>query len=431
MNYVDRGSSRSYAETCGECAARGARRIRLTLFFVLLTLVLVSFACHAPGTHPSGPTVAIQAPATGTIVPVDEPVLISSVATDSNGPGIARVELFVNSESIRVDESVMGVQSVFDIAQLWIPTEEGQATITVVAYRKDGTPSAPASITLVVVGMTPDPSQPPPYATLFPTESVLPSSSPQATEAIVQGRVGIPANIRSGPGPFCPIVGAVQKDIVIGLLELSKDGLWYKTDYLGQDQIGWITRDGITPLGDVGLIPVGNRVGCQGCGDGSCNLDETCDSCPEDCGECCGNALCEPEYGEDCGTCEVDCGPCCGNGICEPGRGEDCESCEADCGPCCGNGLCEGKYGENCSTCPADCGPCCGNGLCEGKYGENCSTCSADCGQCCGNGLCEGKYGEDCATCPTDCGVCPVCGDGVCEPGEDCATCPADCGACP
>jgi hypothetical protein len=52
------------------------------------------------------------------------------------------------------------------------------------------------------------------------------------------------------------------------------------------------------------------------CGDGSCNGDETCSSCQQDCGQCpspkCGNGVCDP--GETCSCCPSDCGGCGGGG---------------------------------------------------------------------------------------------------------------------
>jgi hypothetical protein len=408
--------------------------IRVPKRLILVTawaLVCAVLACNVPGTHPSRPVVEIQAPASGAVVVVNEPVIVSSVAVDMDGPGIYSVELFVEGESIRLDESPSGGLRVFDAAQTWIPDSEGEATVSVVAYREDGTPSAPASITVTVVGLTVDPTQ-----TNTPPSADEGSSPPSASTTtltspgVIQGRIVLPSNIRSGPGPFCDILGTADTDDVINLLELSLDDLWYKTDFLGPSRTGWVSVEPVALEGDPDLIPRGDEIGCQGCGDGACNLQETCFDCPVDCGECCGNGICEPDYGEDCGLCEADCGPCCGNGVCEPGRNEDCGTCEADCGACCGNGICEPGRGEDCGSCSADCGSCCGNGLCESGRGENCSTCSSDCGRCCGNGLCEKDRGENCATCSRDCGRC--CGNGTCQPGrgEDCESCPEDCGVC-
>ena len=80
----------------------------------------------------------------------------------------------------------------------------------------------------------------------------------------------------------------------------------------------------------------GNDPACPPrCPDGKCNGTETCQTCPQDCGKCCGNKKCEPGYGETCKTCVLDCGAC---------------------KPYCGDKICNGT--ENCATCPGDCGAC-------------------------------------------------------------------------
>ena len=69
----------------------------------------------------------------------------------------------------------------------------------------------------------------------------------------------------------------------------------------------------------------------------------------------------------------------CGNGQCE--LGETCRTCFNDCGECppavCGDGKCEGA--ETCASCPSDCGKCaiCGDGICQST--ETHETCSQDC----------------------------------------------------
>jgi len=45
----------------------------------------------------------------------------------------------------------------------------------------------------------------------------------------------------------------------------------------------------------------------KSCGDGTCQKKEGCNLCPKDCGACCGNSKCEPNYGEDRYTCKNDC----------------------------------------------------------------------------------------------------------------------------
>ncbi len=201
--------------------------------------------------------------------------------------------------------------------------------------------------------------------------------------------------------------------------------------------------------------------GCPAeCGDGECNGQESCVMCVADCGECpigCGDATCNGT--ETCQVCPQDCGPCpaqCGDLVCN--GTETCETCVPDCGVCppkCGDDECQAS--ESCATCPTDCGLCpvpCGDGECVAADGETCSTCLADCGKCpycgdnscgddetcqtcpidcicpaqCGDDSCNGE--ETCATCPGDCGDCIVCGDGDCHVSESCTSCMADCGAC-
>ncbi len=194
----------------------------------------------------------------------------------------------------------------------------------------------------------------------------------------------------------------------------------------------------MTPVVDAGMsvepdqsVPMPPPISC---GDTRCNGEETCVSCPEDCGDCpssCGDSACDD--GETCRTCPQDCGDCdpCGNSVCEPG--EDCNTCPQDCGRCdtCGDDTCDA--GETCDNCPWDCGICrsCGDGRFTAD--ESCAGCPEDCGQCptCGDGFCRAEDGEDCLSCAADCDVCPSCGDGECDAeSESCFLCPADCGNC-
>ena len=207
------------------------------------------------------------------------------------------------------------------------------------------------------------------------------------------------------------------------------------------------------------------------CGDGTCDGDEDCASCAEDCGACCGDGSCDAAQGEDCTTCAADCGCGCGE-VCEAGgcvftacEGLACgdDGCGGSCGDCpehhacvagacvfvswCGDGACDDD--EDCASCAEDCGECCGDGVCDEAQGEDCDACAEDCGCGCGEvceaggcvfTACEGlACGED--SCGGSCGEClahhvceagacvytPWCGDYVCGEGEDCSSCPLDC----
>ena len=79
-------------------------------------------------------------------------------------------------------------------------------------------------------------------------------------------------------------------------------------------------------------------------------------------------------------ACEGACAPACGDATCDPN--ESCSTCSQDCGACpvCGDGWCDPS--ESCSTCSQDCGACvvCGDAVCDPT--ESCGTCSGDCGVC-------------------------------------------------
>ena len=179
------------------------------------------------------------------------------------------------------------------------------------------------------------------------------------------------------------------------------------------------------------------------CGDDACNGDETCGTCPADCGSCCGDGECGGD--ESCATCPADC-TCAGGDVCNA-LTRMCDACEPqcdgrECGPdgcgatcadgcaggvACVNGLCLDPCEPACEgrACgPDGCGATCGDG-CEGADVCNLEGACQERPARCGDEVCDD--GEDCATCPADCGAC--CGDGVCAMARDesCATCPADC----
>lgn len=126
--------------------------------------------------------------------------------------------------------------------------------------------------------------------------------------------------------------------------------------------------------------------------------------------------------GQDAGSCHDSGGgpppPVCGDGTC---NGEEtCKSCPKDCGSCpppppiCGDGTCNGQ--ETCSTCPSDCGQCpppppVDGGTCDKDdsddscghvYGCCVSTCAHVCHQQHPNPSCH--VGQDCfKTCQEEC----------------------------
>jgi hypothetical protein len=328
---------------------------------LMLMLMVVTLACNVPLTGGGPLSVQIVSPAAGSTVAVDQPATITCSAVDSGGAGVARVELFVNGASTATQQASGGTQASFDTSFMWQPTAEGETQIMVIAYRADGTASAPATIAVNVVGMT----SASPTST---TSTEVAEASPSATsQSYVQGEATMQVSIRIRPGPLCDLIGVVEKGEVINLMEYSQDNLWFMTDHLGPEEIGWVYIEPITILGNEEDIPHGDKTGCAGCGDSVCASNENCSTCSQDCGQCCGNGACEGGFGETCSSCTADCGPCppvCGNGVVETG-----EQCE-------GNGQC--RRGQTCIRC--QCVSLCGNGVCD--VGESCTNCTIDCGPC-------------------------------------------------
>ena len=226
------------------------------------------------------------------------------------------------------------------------------------------------------------------------------------------------------------------------------------------------------------------------CGDGACGdqSEETCESCPSDCGCACGeaclDAVCastacvgkvcgDDGCGGSCGSCaeveECDGGQCvcthetCAAGCCstptevchleaccEPDCvdkvcGDDgCGGVCADCGggfscvdgecvpdPFCGDGTCGDLSDETCESCPSDCGCECGQACVDAE----CSWTACD-GKVCGDDGCGGSCG-DCGeyeTCDAfgQCGCVDLACAGACcaSPTEVChldACCEPDC----
>lgn len=176
--------------------------------------------------------------------------------------------------------------------------------------------------------------------------------------------------------------------------------------------------------------------GAETCSSGACQAGVlpcgggACDEAGDVCTSVCGDGTCD--VGETCTTCPADCpsfplsGSACGNGLCEAGDGEDCVSCPSDCAGVQGgnpsNRFCCGFGGDNPVGCADSACTSGGSSCTETPQGSSSSTC-------CGDLVCEGP--EDGFNCALDCGPPASCGDGSCDGGEDSCSCAFDCGAAP
>ena len=179
--------------------------------------------------------------------------------------------------------------------------------------------------------------------------------------------------------------------------------------------------NGATLSCDDGVCGPGGMMMGGECGDGTCDMDEDAESCPDDCDAMMG------------GTCETD---------------DDCvgDACRGDNGCTCVESPMGTRCAPNCETdddCPetpngvaltCDDGVCgramamgeCGDGVCDA--GETLDNCAEDCAgmDACGDDFCDEAADEDAESCPEDCST-GECGDGACNIGETIANCSADC----
>ncbi len=223
--------------------------------------------------------------------------------------------------------------------------------------------------------------------------------------------------------------------------EAQKASDWLKTKQQTDGSLGSVLNTAMA------LYAMQDISGIAGyCGDGSCNVGETIQSCREDCGpttpilNCNSNATCDILFGETIQSCPGDCNStnyftCNSNATCDILFGETIQSCSDDCNStnyftCNNNGTCDD--GENYYNCPLDC-VCDNNGNCETEYGENYENCPNDCPApaeiCDEDGKCERDKGEDEDNCPQDCIKSDdtlLCGNKKCDAGEE-ITCPTDC----
>jgi N-acetylneuraminic acid mutarotase len=148
------------------------------------------------------------------------------------------------------------------------------------------------------------------------------------------------------------------------------------------------------------------------------------DGCGGDCGDCVGAQVCNEQ-----GACVAPPASC-GDRVCSPGE-ETCLTCPADCGRCCGDDVCVVEHDEDCASCPLDCG--CGDDeacslitrqcecapQCDGREcGDD--GCGGQCGACAGDEACNVISGRCEEICQPACGA-RRCGDDGC--GGSCGDC--------
>ena len=164
---------------------------------LLAGLVVAAFVAACGGSAPSPnatsgnkPSVLVQAPTNGAVVPVGSNVDATGAASDT--VGVDHVALFVDGVSVASSPSGQPTP-LLPFSLTWLATPAGPHVLQVVAYRADGTTSDPAVINLVVGAGGSFPSGsggPPPFSFVPASQPGLitppPSKKPKPTKAPVQ-----------------------------------------------------------------------------------------------------------------------------------------------------------------------------------------------------------------------------------------------------
>jgi hypothetical protein len=212
-----------------------------------------------------------------------EGVSVNIQAAISNaGADIDRVEVLVdNAIFIALPQPNSAGAALFSISQSWPAAGVGAHTIDVIAFRADGSSSAPGPVTINVIGQLPQqPAQPsatfpPPIDTgsgsaTTSAPTAAPDSNAQAAPTTAPP-TDVPApeptsnrptatlnqglNVRRGPSTlFNPPIGSLAAGETVDVLARSTGGDWLKIRYYNGD--GWIASGFVTLAGDQAGVTV-------------------------------------------------------------------------------------------------------------------------------------------------------------------------------
>ncbi len=250
----------------------------ITLCLIAALAVMVS-GCNLAST-PGQNTVAISGPPTVQIAaPPANATYLENVAVNiqaligNAGTDIDRIEILVDGTIIQTLKTPNpGGAPSFSIAQSWQAAGEGQHTISITAFRADGSSNAPASVAINVITAQPSPTTGPTNTTggttvqpttattggntnqqaqpttatsgggatnppAAPTNTSAPAVTPTPSTPYTTTTQGI--NVRSGPSTlFNPPIGSLAADQSVDLLARSPDGQWFKVKYYNGS--GWV-----------------------------------------------------------------------------------------------------------------------------------------------------------------------------------------------
>jgi hypothetical protein len=184
-------------------------RIGAPVAILLLTSLACSVGAATPVSQTNAPSVNVASPLAGQILPVGQPVSVSSTSTSPDG--IQRVELWVDNTLLRVDNNPSQA-SPYIVTQTWQSETPGTHAIVVKAIDVNGTVSEAPPTTIMLEAQ----SEATPGWTEIATESPEPSREPSPTPlAPSQTPSRPPASATSSPTPQPPTATAEDTPVVM------------------------------------------------------------------------------------------------------------------------------------------------------------------------------------------------------------------------
>ncbi len=252
-----------------------ARRSLRPALWLLVALLAACNLNTSPDTGPAiggPPQVRIAAPLPNATYLEGVIVTIQALVTNA-GPDLSRVEVTLDNSLLaeRTDPNPSGAPS-FSVAETWRAAGAGAHTIAITAFRADGTASAPAVVTINVVGhssaaQTATPtggsaatstSAPPtaPRATNTPAPPTdTPPPAATATPSTPRATFNVGVNVRRGPDvSFEPPIGSFAAGDSSDVLAVNPARTWYKVRYWNGE--GWVFGSLLTISGDASNLPV-------------------------------------------------------------------------------------------------------------------------------------------------------------------------------
>lgn len=229
------------------------RTARLPLVGLFALLWLILSACNLTGSsEPTAapvttkPSVVITAPRSGDRFPVNTQVLVNATATDT--VGITRVQLIVDGRIL--DTATANGERTFTAGLDFTPTQLGNITVQVIAYRSS-VASDPASVQLtIVVPETLTPTRTPPIG----VTNVIPTTSVPYNPTC-RIRTNGSVNLRPGPGTnYNPPLALIPANIEAPIGGRLYDNTWWYVRYGNIN--GWVSANVVQVLGNCFSVPI-------------------------------------------------------------------------------------------------------------------------------------------------------------------------------